>query len=252
MRISKSKASALYHRDFTLYLLARFLGAVAVQMQSVAVGWQVYALTGDALDLGLIGLAQFAPFVPLVLIAGQMADRFAAQGYRVVSPSLFDRATDGETGLQLDYDNAGRDRGLALRKAIRDEDALRDIEAAAAALKDQAVRLVTGYCWGGYLSWRAACLSNTFAAASCWYGGGIARHADDTPRIPVQMHFGGKDSAIPLPDVEKIQAAQPGLPIHIYPEAGHAFGREGTAAHHPASAALAWERTLAFFAEHSA
>lgn len=76
MSSSKSKASALRHRDFTLYLLARFLGAVAVQMQSVAVGWQVYALTGDALDLGLIGLAQFAPFVPLVLIAGQMADRF--------------------------------------------------------------------------------------------------------------------------------------------------------------------------------
>ncbi|HYE36686.1 MFS transporter [Methylocaldum sp.] len=71
-----TKASALRHRDFTLYLCARFLGAVAVQMQSVAVGWQVYALTGDALDLGLIGLAQFAPFVPLVLIAGQMADRF--------------------------------------------------------------------------------------------------------------------------------------------------------------------------------
>lgn len=45
-------------------------------MQSVAVGWQVYSLTGDALDLGLIGLAQFLPFVPLVLIAGQMADRF--------------------------------------------------------------------------------------------------------------------------------------------------------------------------------
>jgi len=182
----------------------------------------------------------------------QMADRFAAQGYRVVSPSLFDRATDGETGLQLDYDNAGRDRGLALRKAIRDEDALRDIEAAAAALKDQAVRLVTGYCWGGYLSWRAACLSNTFAAASCWYGGGIARHADDTPRIPVQMHFGGKDPSIPMADVEAIQAAQPDLPVHVYPEAGHAFGREGTAAHHPASAALAWERTLAFFAGHAA
>ena len=107
----------------------------------------------------------------------QMADRFAAQGYRAICPSLFDRAADGGSGLQLGYDEAGRDRGLALRKAIRDEDALLDIEAAAAALKGQVARLVTGYCWGGYLSWRAACLSDTFAAASCWYGGGIARHA---------------------------------------------------------------------------
>jgi MFS family permease len=71
-----SKTSALRHRDFVFYLCARFFGTVAVQMQSVAVGWQVYSLTGDALDLGLIGLAQFLPFVPLVLIAGQMADRF--------------------------------------------------------------------------------------------------------------------------------------------------------------------------------
>jgi MFS family permease len=45
-------------------------------MQSVAVGWQVYALTGDVLHLGLVGLAQFLPFVTLVLIAGQVADRF--------------------------------------------------------------------------------------------------------------------------------------------------------------------------------
>lgn len=45
-------------------------------MQSVAVGWQVYAITGSPLDLGLVGLAQFAPFVPLVLVAGHVADRY--------------------------------------------------------------------------------------------------------------------------------------------------------------------------------
>jgi MFS family permease len=66
---------ALQHRNFSLYLVARFLASLAVQMQSVAVGWQVYALTGDPLDLGLIGLAQFLPFVILVLPAGQIADR---------------------------------------------------------------------------------------------------------------------------------------------------------------------------------
>jgi MFS family permease len=45
-------------------------------MQSVAVGWQIYGLTGDPLDLGWVGLAQFAPFVPLVFVAGHAADRF--------------------------------------------------------------------------------------------------------------------------------------------------------------------------------
>ncbi|WP_437682427.1 MFS transporter [Sorangium sp. So ce131] len=69
----------LRHRSFTFYLAARLLSAVAVQMQSVAIGWQVYALTGDVFDLGLIGLAQFAPFFALILFAGQAADRFNRQ-----------------------------------------------------------------------------------------------------------------------------------------------------------------------------
>ncbi|MDD5036018.1 MAG: MFS transporter, partial [Methylococcaceae bacterium] len=66
---------ALRQRNFTLYLIARFCAVMAMQMQSLAVGWQVYALSGDPFDLGLIGLAQFAPFCALVLIAGQVADR---------------------------------------------------------------------------------------------------------------------------------------------------------------------------------
>ncbi|WP_437581856.1 MFS transporter [Sorangium sp. So ce887] len=66
----------LRHRSFALYLAARLLSAIAVQMQSVAIGWQVYALTGDVFDLGLIGLAQFAPFFALILPSGQAADRF--------------------------------------------------------------------------------------------------------------------------------------------------------------------------------
>jgi MFS family permease len=68
--------AALKHKNFSLYLGARLLATLAVQMQSVAIGWQVYAITGNALDLGLIGLAQFLPFVVLVLPAGQVADRF--------------------------------------------------------------------------------------------------------------------------------------------------------------------------------
>ena len=68
--------SVLRNRNFSLYLAARVLGTVAVQMQSVAIGWQVYQMTGSLFDLGLIGLAQFAPFLVLILIAGHAADRF--------------------------------------------------------------------------------------------------------------------------------------------------------------------------------
>ncbi len=68
--------AVLTQRDFTLYLCARLLASIAAQMLIVAVGWQVYKLTGRVLDLGLIGLSQFLPFLCLSLFAGHAADRF--------------------------------------------------------------------------------------------------------------------------------------------------------------------------------
>jgi MFS family permease len=68
--------AVLKQRDFTLYLCARLFSSIAAQMLIVAVGWQVYKLTGRVLDLGLIGLSQFLPFLCLSLFAGHAADRF--------------------------------------------------------------------------------------------------------------------------------------------------------------------------------
>ncbi|WP_323012489.1 dienelactone hydrolase family protein [Castellaniella sp.] len=180
-----------------------------------------------------------------------VVDGYAEQGYRAICPSLFDRETAPAQGLQLDYSQESVQRGLAYKKAIADETALLDIEAAAAALSSQPVKLLTGYCWGGYLAWRTAGLNHTFAAASCWHGGGIARHCHDTPHMPVQMHFGAQDHSIPLSDVEQIRAAQPHVDIQVYEGAGHSFGRTGTASYQPEAAQLAWDRTLAFFARHA-
>ena len=55
--------SVLRHADFCAFSCARFLATLAAQMQIVAVGWQIYDITRDPLDLGLIGLSQFMPFV---------------------------------------------------------------------------------------------------------------------------------------------------------------------------------------------
>ena len=68
--------AALAHRDFTLFLTAKFFTSVAGQMLVVAVGWQVYQMTGRLIDLGFIGLSQFLPFVALALFAGHAADRY--------------------------------------------------------------------------------------------------------------------------------------------------------------------------------
>lgn len=71
---------------FRHYLLSRLLSTLAAQMLGVAIGWQVYALTGNLLDLGWIGLAQFAPFILLILPAGWIADRYSR--LRILSLSL--------------------------------------------------------------------------------------------------------------------------------------------------------------------
>jgi MFS family permease len=67
---------AFSHPDFVLFQTARFLIVAAVEMQAVAVGWQVYDITKRALDLGLVGLAQFLPGILLFLVSGHTSDRF--------------------------------------------------------------------------------------------------------------------------------------------------------------------------------
>jgi MFS family permease len=68
--------AVLKNPDFTLYLSSRFFATIATQMIIMAVGWQVYHITGRVLDLGLIGLSQFLPFLLLVLFSGHVADQF--------------------------------------------------------------------------------------------------------------------------------------------------------------------------------
>jgi len=92
----------LRHGALRWYLLARLCGTLAVQMQTVAVGWQVYEATHDPLDLGLIGLSQFLPFVVLILPAGHVADHrdrrrvvavcFALQGVAALLMLAYTRA----------------------------------------------------------------------------------------------------------------------------------------------------------------
>jgi MFS family permease len=72
-----AKSATLYgHPPFVFYFLGRGFSEFAYQMAAVAVGWQVYALTGSAFDLGLVGLVQFIPTALLVFVAGHAADRY--------------------------------------------------------------------------------------------------------------------------------------------------------------------------------
>ena len=80
--------SPLEHRDFALYLGATVATALAIEMSFVAVGWQVYAIHGDPLDLGIVGLAMFLPLPLLALPAGHLADRYPRRTILIVAIAI--------------------------------------------------------------------------------------------------------------------------------------------------------------------
>jgi carboxymethylenebutenolidase len=179
-----------------------------------------------------------------------VADGFAGDGYLVVAPALFDRV---EQGVELGYDAADIQRGRALKEASPVDKALLDIQAAVAAARS---RLgpngrvgVVGYCWGGLLSWLAACELDNIAASVPYYGGGIPDHVAKVPRCPVLAHFGERDAMIPMAGVEELRRQHPAITVHVYP-AGHGFNCDQRGSYDPTSATLARQRTLAFFREH--
>jgi carboxymethylenebutenolidase len=175
-----------------------------------------------------------------------VCDRFAAEGYAVVAPALFDRVG---RGIELGYEAADVAQGRELRGRIDDGLTLLDILAAAAALPAGVKRGIVGYCWGGTIAWFGATRSSAFSAASGWYGGGIAAARNEAARCPVQMHFGEADASIPMTDVAAIKAAQPGVEIHVY-GGGHGFGCDERGSYVQADSDLAQQRTLAFFGKH--
>ena len=175
-----------------------------------------------------------------------MADRFAAAGYAVCAPALFDRA---QPGVELGYTQADIDQGRTLRMKLDDAKVMLDVEAAATHLAGKKLGIV-GYCFGGTVAWWGATRSRSFAASSCWYGGGIAGTRNESPHCPVQMHFGEKDASIPMTDVEAIRAAQPKAESYVYAGAQHGFGCDERGSFSKPDYELAQSRTMAFFAKH--
>lgn len=175
-----------------------------------------------------------------------VCDRFAAQGYAVIAPALFDRVAPGS---ELGYTADDVAKGRELRSGVPDAGAMADIEACAKAMTGRSLGVV-GYCWGGTLAWWGATRSSRFKAACGWYGGGIAGTRTETPHCPVQLHFGEKDAGIPLSDVDLIRTAQPKVEIFVYEGAQHGFGCDERGSFSAEDAKLAQERTLAFFGKH--
>jgi carboxymethylenebutenolidase len=176
----------------------------------------------------------------------EMADRFGAAGYEAIAPSMYDRAERGFVVQPQDV-AAGIPKGRELAIGNGPDNAMNDIGGVFDLLQPSGKVCITGYCYGGTMSWLAAVRIAGLSAASCYYGGNIAQMAQMEPKCPTVCHFGAKDAHIPLVGaVDKIQAAHPDIPVYIY-EAGHGFSRCNSGDYDAAADKLAFERTLELF-----
>jgi carboxymethylenebutenolidase len=175
-----------------------------------------------------------------------VCDGYAADGYLAIAPALFDRV---DPGVELGYEGEAMKRGVEIVMQLKPRDALADMQAGVDELAKSGKVGVVGYCYGGTMAWAAASRLERVAAASCYYGGQIARQKDAVLKAPVILHFGEQDAMIPISDIDAIRAAHPSVPIYVYP-AGHGFNRDVGAAYHAESAALAKQRTLELFRQH--
>jgi carboxymethylenebutenolidase len=128
---------------------------------------------------------------------------------------------------------------------------LRDTQAAIDELKKEGPVAIMGFCMGGTIAFLSACKLNGLSAAVCYYGGQIAKNADEKPKVPTQMHFGDQDASIPMTDVEIIKSKRGGdSEIYVYPGAQHGFHCDERGSFHEASAKSAWQRAMDFLKKH--
>jgi carboxymethylenebutenolidase len=176
-----------------------------------------------------------------------VADGYAKDGFLAVAPALFDRI---QRNVELGYDPADLQKGIALARQSNPAVAVTDVAAALGYLRKRTARKcgVIGYCFGGTMAWLAATRSNPDATVG-YYGGQIAHFAQENPRCPVMLHFGRLDKHIPKEDVDRIRTAHPDVQIFWY-EAAHGFNCNDRASYNAEAAKQARDRSLEFLKKH--
>jgi len=227
-------------------------------VQEVLLGKQFTLTSADKFQLGAYRADPSGPAKGGIVVIQEIfgvnhhiravCDRLAGDGYAAVAPALFDRqVNDFESGYSPD-------EIAEARKFVANPDwgaMLRDVQAAIDELKPTGPVAIMGFCMGGTVAFLAACRLNGLSAAVCYYGGQIAKNADEKPKVPTLMHFGKKDASIPMSDVEIVKKKRSGdSEIYVYPEAQHGFHCDERGSYHQASAKLAWQRSTDFLGKH--
>jgi carboxymethylenebutenolidase len=172
-----------------------------------------------------------------------VSDSYAAEGYEVLAPSLFDREAPG---FISGYSAEELSKAAALAYGAPLDQRVADVQVCVDALKNKGPVFIVGYCYGGSVVWAAACRCTGLAAASSYYGKLAPEMADEMPKCPTICHFGKTDASIPMDGVEKLRAKHPEVAVYVY-DAGHGFNSERPTHHDEAAAKLARARTLELF-----
>ena len=179
----------------------------------------------------------------------ELCDDYAADGYEVLAPALYDRE---HPGFEAGYSGPDFDRAVELARKLHPFDlSLKDVQTCVDALAAAGPVFVVGYCYGGSVAWFAATRMTGVAAASGYYGSLIPAAKDEEPKVPVILHFGRHDHGIPMDGVDTLIAKDwPNATVYVY-EAGHGFNSDRRKDYHEPSADLAKERTLELFRANS-
>jgi carboxymethylenebutenolidase len=212
-----------------------------MKLKSKADGFEFEAYHAVPTDARRGGLILIQEIFGVTQGIRELADGFAADGYEVLAPSMFDRQ---ERGFDVERDAEGIAKGRDYMVANGWDNAMGDVQACIDALKGPV--FITGFCYGGTVAWLAASRCTGLTAASCYYGGGISGLVDETPKIPVILHFGKKDAHITSEAWDKIGAAHPDTPLFLY-EADHGFFSHDRPDYDPEPARLSRLRTLQLF-----
>lgn len=264
------------------FIGAAMAGSFALAVQP-ALGQSVIQTSSDGLIAGDItltapdGLALKAyraqpvgpgPF-PTVLVVQEIfgvheyirdvCRRLARQGYQAIAPKLYQRQGD-PAGIENVPDILAK-----IVSKVSDAQVMGDLDTAAAwaaAHGGDASRLgITGFCWGGRITWLYAAHNQRLKAGVAWYGRLTGASSPLTPAHPIDVVgqitapvlglYGAKDQGIPVSDVERMRAdlARAGkrAELVLYPEAGHAFHADYRPSYRAAEAADGWGRLVAWF-----
>ncbi|MCP3019377.1 dienelactone hydrolase family protein [Cupriavidus basilensis] len=214
--------------------------------------------------------------LPVVLVVSEIfgvhehiADicrRFAKLGYLAIAPELFARQGDPSSFGTI------QELQAKLISKVPDDQVMGDLDAAVAWAKGNGgntSRLaITGFCWGGRITWLYAAHSQQIKAGVAWYGQLEGEPTPIKPRNPIDLVgqlkvpvlglYGGKDTGITQEQVEKMKAAlaassdpfAKASTFVVYPESGHAFNADYRPSYREADAKDGWQRCLAWFRQH--